>query len=143
MQRSLVPTLFALPVCVLLLSAPPAHAQLKSPLRLGAPIPASLDNADKHEKRCHTSDTQVDPCTEVKIGSIRCTIAWDEQTKAITYLFTDDRSLVTLRVSATDPLNLVGILIPGPRVPAHSGNWIVLRDGALDAPIELASASAP
>jgi hypothetical protein len=95
MQRSLVPTLFALPVCVLLLSAPPAHAQLKSPLRLGAPIPASLDNADKHEKRCHTSDTQVDPCTEVKIGSIRCTIAWDEQTKAITYLFTDDRSLVT------------------------------------------------
>jgi len=42
----------------------------------------------------------------------------------------DDRSLLTLRVSATDPLNLVGILTPGPRVPAHTGAFVVFRDGA-------------
>jgi ATP-dependent Lhr-like helicase len=42
----------------------------------------------------------------------------------------DDRSELTLRVSATDPLNLVGILTPGPRIPAHAGTWIVFRDGA-------------
>ena len=32
-------------------------------------------------------------------------------------------------VAAADPLNLVGILIPGPRVPATSGQLIVYRDG--------------
>jgi ATP-dependent Lhr-like helicase len=33
------------------------------------------------------------------------------------------------RVAATDPLNLVGILAPGPRVPAVIGNAILYRDG--------------
>jgi ATP-dependent Lhr-like helicase len=35
--------------------------------------------------------------------------------------------IVTL--SATDPLNLVGIIVPGERVPANSGRSITLRDG--------------
>jgi ATP-dependent Lhr-like helicase len=33
-------------------------------------------------------------------------------------------------VAATDPLNLVGILTPGPRVPAVSGHAVLYRDGA-------------
>jgi ATP-dependent helicase Lhr and Lhr-like helicase len=33
------------------------------------------------------------------------------------------------RISATDPLNLAGIITPGPRVPAMTGNSLVLRDG--------------
>jgi len=32
-------------------------------------------------------------------------------------------------LSAADPLNLVGTLLPGPRVPALTGNRILLRDG--------------
>jgi hypothetical protein len=36
--------------------------------------------------------------------------------------------IVTL--SAADPLNLVGIIVPGDRVPATSGKTITLRDGA-------------
>jgi ATP-dependent Lhr-like helicase len=36
--------------------------------------------------------------------------------------------IVTL--SAADPLNLVGIIVPGERVPAISGRTITLRDGA-------------
>jgi ATP-dependent Lhr-like helicase len=32
-------------------------------------------------------------------------------------------------MNATDPLNLLGILIPGPRVPAVSSNRILWRDG--------------
>jgi ATP-dependent Lhr-like helicase len=44
----------------------------------------------------------------------------------------EERSSEELRVSATDPLNLVGILTPGPRVPAHPGRWLVFRDGALE-----------
>jgi ATP-dependent Lhr-like helicase len=33
-------------------------------------------------------------------------------------------------LSAADPLNLVGILVPGERVPAISGNSVSYRDGA-------------
>ena len=36
----------------------------------------------------------------------------------------------TLTLSAADPLNLVGILVPGDRVPAISGNSVVFRDGS-------------
>jgi ATP-dependent Lhr-like helicase len=41
-----------------------------------------------------------------------------------------------LRVSACDPLNLVGILTPGPRVPAVLGNRIIFRDGIPVAAVE-------
>jgi ATP-dependent Lhr-like helicase len=34
-----------------------------------------------------------------------------------------------IRVSAADPLNLAGILTPGPRVPATHARWLVFRDG--------------
>jgi ATP-dependent Lhr-like helicase len=34
-----------------------------------------------------------------------------------------------VRISAADPLNLVGVLTPGPRVPAGHTRWIVFRDG--------------
>ena len=35
-----------------------------------------------------------------------------------------------VRVSATDPLNLVGVLTPGPRVPAVVGNEVHYCDGS-------------
>ena len=35
-----------------------------------------------------------------------------------------------LVVSAVDPLNLVGGLLPGERVPAVTGNRLLYRDGA-------------
>ena len=35
----------------------------------------------------------------------------------------------TITVSAADPLNLVGLLVPGDRVPAISGNVVTYRDG--------------
>jgi ATP-dependent helicase Lhr and Lhr-like helicase len=41
----------------------------------------------------------------------------------------------TITLSAADPLNLVGILVPGERVPAISGNSVTFRDGAaIEAP---------
>ena len=36
----------------------------------------------------------------------------------------------TITLSAADPLNLVGILVPGERVPAISGNSVTFRDGS-------------
>jgi ATP-dependent helicase Lhr and Lhr-like helicase len=35
----------------------------------------------------------------------------------------------TLTLSAADPLNLVGILVPGERVPAISGKYVTYKDG--------------
>jgi ATP-dependent Lhr-like helicase len=40
----------------------------------------------------------------------------------------------TITLSAADPLNLVGIIVPGERVPAISGKTITLRDGATPEP---------
>jgi len=41
-----------------------------------------------------------------------------------------------VRLSACDPLNLAGILTPGPRIPAVLGNRIIYRDGVPVAAIE-------
>jgi ATP-dependent Lhr-like helicase len=37
-------------------------------------------------------------------------------------------------VSAADPLNLVGIIVPGERVPANAGSLVAFRDGVAVAP---------
>ncbi len=42
----------------------------------------------------------------------------------------EERAGEVVRLAATDPLNLAGILTPGPRSPAHAGVWLELRDGA-------------
>ncbi len=44
-----------------------------------------------------------------------------------------------VRVSACDPLNLVGILTPGARVPAALGNRVIYRDGVPVAAVEAGS----
>jgi ATP-dependent Lhr-like helicase len=42
----------------------------------------------------------------------------------------------TITISAADPLNLVGILVPGERVPAISGKTVSYRDGIAVVPTE-------
>src|SRR5262249_10848686 len=37
-------------------------------------------------------------------------------------------------ISAADPLNLVGIIVPGERVPAISGKTVTFRDGVAEVP---------
>jgi len=51
----------------------------------------------------------------------------------------------TVTVSAADPLNLVGIVVPGDRVAANSGAFVTFRDGAAaePAPPLVASAASP
>ncbi len=41
----------------------------------------------------------------------------------------EPRSDVVVRVSAVDPLNLVGILTPGSRIPARPASWLLFCDG--------------
>jgi len=42
----------------------------------------------------------------------------------------------TVTVSAADPLNLVGIIVPGERVAANSGRIVAYRDGVAVPPEE-------
>lgn len=48
-------------------------------------------------------------------------------------------STETFRLSACDPLNLAGILTPGPRIPAILGHFIAYRDGMIFEADEAAS----
>jgi ATP-dependent Lhr-like helicase len=43
----------------------------------------------------------------------------------------------TVTISAADPLNLVGFIVPGERVPAISGKYVSFRDGVAVGPEEL------
>jgi ATP-dependent Lhr-like helicase len=36
---------------------------------------------------------------------------------------------VEIRLSAADPLNLVGVILPGPRVPSSPTNYLIFRNG--------------
>jgi ATP-dependent Lhr-like helicase len=47
-----------------------------------------------------------------------------------------ERTGETVRISAADPLNLVGIVLPGPRVPALPTNSITYVDGVVPEPSE-------
>jgi ATP-dependent Lhr-like helicase len=53
-----------------------------------------------------------------------------------------ERTDEVVRLAAVDPLNLVGVLVPGPRVPAVRGNAVTYRDG-LAVPGALAVSPAP
>ena len=46
----------------------------------------------------------------------------------------------SVTISAADPLNLVGILVPGDRIAANSGKTVTIRDGVAVAAIDLAVA---
>jgi ATP-dependent helicase Lhr and Lhr-like helicase len=55
--------------------------------------------------------------------------ALPEAVEALRRVRREPRSDVLVRVSASDPLNLVGILTPGARVAAHPGSWLLFCDG--------------
>jgi ATP-dependent helicase Lhr and Lhr-like helicase len=48
------------------------------------------------------------------------------------------RSGETIRISAADPLNLTGIVLPGPRVPAIAANTVTYVDGIIADPAAIA-----
>lgn len=55
--------------------------------------------------------------------------ALPEALEALRAIRNEPRRGETVRLSGCDPLNLVGIIVPGERVSAMVGNYFVLRDG--------------
>jgi ATP-dependent Lhr-like helicase len=55
--------------------------------------------------------------------------ALPEAVDALRRVRREERDGETVRLNATDPLNLAGIVTPGPRVPAVHRNAITFRDG--------------
>jgi len=60
--------------------------------------------------------------------------ALPEAVEALRRIRREERTGELVQVRAADPLNLVGILTPGARVPAQHAPWLVFRDGALEPP---------
>jgi len=46
-------------------------------------------------------------------------------------------------ISASDPLNLTGIVLPGPRIPAISANTVALTDGVVASASDIAGDAVP
>ncbi|WP_394850731.1 DEAD/DEAH box helicase [Pendulispora brunnea] len=56
--------------------------------------------------------------------------ALPEAVDALRRVRRQERTGDMVRIRASDPLNLVGILLPGARIPSHHGASLVFRDGA-------------
>jgi ATP-dependent Lhr-like helicase len=54
-----------------------------------------------------------------------------EALRALRRVGSADNTAPEIKISACDPLNLAGILLPGPRVPAHPNNYVVFRNGVI------------
>jgi ATP-dependent Lhr-like helicase len=65
--------------------------------------------------------------------------ALPEAVEALRRVRREERTGEVIRVRAADPLNLVGIVTPGPRIPSHHAPWLLLRDGAFERPEERAA----
>ena len=39
---------------------------------------------------------------------------------------------VAVQLSAADPLNLTGVILPGPRIPAQRGRTVTIKDGVVE-----------
>jgi ATP-dependent Lhr-like helicase len=69
--------------------------------------------------------------------------ALPEALDALRAIRKEPKTGAVVRVSACDPLNLVGVITPGPRVPAHLGQHISYRDGVPVAEEPVAVVPAP
>jgi ATP-dependent Lhr-like helicase len=56
--------------------------------------------------------------------------ALEQSVEALRRIRREPREGVIVRVRASDPCNLVGIVVPGARVPSHHAQWVVYEDGA-------------
>jgi hypothetical protein len=62
---------------------------------LGAQVPPYVLNARRGAQQCLTDLAHNDPCAIISIDGKRYTVAWDAQTRVITYVLTTDLHFLT------------------------------------------------
>jgi hypothetical protein len=98
-----------------------ASAQMTDVPRLGARVPEKVVVARTHVQECLTDINHHDPCASIKISNVLFTIAWDADTKAVSYLFTEDHHFRT-----DSELGVGGLCNIAPKVgePVALFSWI-------------------
>jgi hypothetical protein len=61
---------------------------------IGAKVPAFVTNTASGTRQCENGTARHDSCATVNLRGHRVTVGWDQHTKVVTYVFTDDRRLV-------------------------------------------------
>jgi len=74
-----------------------AQGQGKNLPNLDSPVPSWVVKARVKSETCLTDTNHRDPCATVRVKKMQFRIAWDKQTSAVTFLFTDDVHLITDR----------------------------------------------
>jgi hypothetical protein len=96
---------------------------------IGAKVPAHVVGTSSGTRQCETETAQHDPCATVNIRGHRVTVAWDQQTKAVTYLFTDDRHLIgDSELSVGGSCRIVGDAGRGDSRLIKYRQWLVTED---------------
>ena len=72
-----------------------AAGQVASLPVLGSRVSEHVIAAGSGDQQCLTDIDHRDPCTSIKIKNVLFTIAWDADTRTVSYLFTEDHHFVT------------------------------------------------
>jgi hypothetical protein len=72
-----------------------ARGQVSKVPPLGSRVTEQVMVARTGAQECLTDVNHHDPCASTKIKNVLFTIAWDADTKAISYLFTEDHKFMT------------------------------------------------
>ncbi len=82
-------------LCVWLFATLPyAAGQAQEFPVMGAHVPTYIARARNATSQCEKGTKRHDSCATVTIQGHRVAVGWNQQTKAINYLFTDDKRLI-------------------------------------------------
>lgn len=101
--------------------------QAQNPIKmlpaLGAPVPQFVITHRTTDQTCTTNPPRREPCATIRLQGVSFTVAWDERTNLVTYLFSDDQKLVM-----DSELSVGGVCRLTPNMPsARYANWLVTR----------------
>jgi hypothetical protein len=95
--------------------------------QIGAKVSPDVMNARNRSQVCRVDTNRNDPCALVKIRGALITVAWNQRSKTVTYLFTEDTSFVT-----DSELSLGGScrIAESRSEPIHYLDWLLTPDWA-------------
>jgi len=104
-----------------------AAAQVLSVPHLGSRVSEQVIAARNGDQQCLTDIDHHDPCASIKINNVLFTIGWDETTKTVSYLFTEDHHFVTDSELGIGGQCNVAPRVGGPVVLFPYLDWLLAR----------------